>query len=258
MLRSDGKTLCFVDFGSSIVDFQQNNMIPKTAFFPKAICSPIVYKYFAGKEFPRIGSSSLLTNLGFSDYAKFYKISEDTITNKYLTQEDLFNHYMMHKNDCFDLAYIILRYNLIFKNSENDYYQNGGNIFTKCFKIKDSNSICQEPITPYIKERITLLRPDLPEYAVDILAELLSVDVENFHKFKAEYEKNRELKSVSYAGGKKKTKKQIKTKTPTICIRLTENSKQYKVNVDNKKQKFIMRNKKKLYLKEIRGKYRYV
>lgn len=180
---------------------------------------PFINYYFKNEISDRAKEHTIGRDLIPKFQCEFKRFVDDNRNEKYFTQ------YMLHKKDCFDFAMWCINTQAI---KDKVYNHTIGGFFS-CFKTQFE----------YMEIR------DILNSKYTILAPFIYMDRQDFLNFRDEYQKQ-----MSQYGGRRKSEKQY--------IQLRSNNKEYLVRVNKNKQKYILVNKSKVFLSNVKNKYRYI
>jgi hypothetical protein len=261
-IRICGDNATFIDFGSGRIDDGDDSLVlsrdntnkPKieTLYFANKFTHPFVYAFFEGL---RTNRRYIATDVLHSYDKQVSSESKNYIgyglAEKYRNHKDklTFARYALHKVDCFALA-VTLTYELKYSLKK----QSGG--FLKCFRktaVKYDDNSANSQISDNIKQTIMNYRNELDMFYGPV-GSLLYFDELDYQEFIKEYKiKDCEDNNNSFVGGKNK---KLKNNSKQY-IKLKTTQKKYLVRHDEKRKKYILQNKQKLYLQTIKGKYSY-
>jgi serine/threonine protein kinase len=213
----------FIDFGSALVDTDLNDDI-LSVFKRKKIVYPIVYENFLNHKKKDYEKKDITDRTG-TDLSRIldglYGHKREKLINAYITDPFL-SRYLIHKNETYCLAFYLK------------------DIFSIRKYVEPPSSALMSKLL--MKKRTYMnIRKDLDEM-FGFYSKLLYFDIEDFNAFKQNYH----LQSLE--GGISASR-----------LYLTANKKIYVVRTETKtKKKFIMSNKTKTYLSDLKGKYRYI
>lgn len=207
-----------VDFGSVKIDDGKEDIMK--FYNPTRYVHPFIHYYFEKEISDRAKEHTIGRDLIPKFQCEFKSFVDANRNEKYFTQ------YMLHKKDCFDFAMWCINTQTI----RDIVYNHTIGGFFSCLKTQFN----------YMDIR------DILDSKYSVLAPFIYMDNQDFTNFRNEYQKQ----MSQYGGTNKKPSKQY--------IQLRSNNKQYLVRVQKNGQKYILQNKNKVLLSNIKNKYRYI
>ena len=233
-----------IDFGSCFIDEDINNINIATlrSYFPH----PITQKYLHDQDIQETNMTKktelfLRNPISIINFQKLIANGFGKDVLKVPDQISLYR-YLMHKNDCTACATLIVKDLAVFE---------GGGVLgcfrpgSKC-KAPNINSI-DDAMKASIKEYLhTYKNQTMVQYLVD----LLMVGIQNYNEFHRTYI----YKQYPYELSGGLVRNNIKSNQKYIILKSSK--KQYVVRMDSN-VRYILANREKRYLKEIKGQYLY-
>lgn len=243
IMIDDDDNFRFIDFGSCFINNEyEEDMKISNYYISKQKPNPVINYYFFDRDYKKLDISTFddLSKLLFKNdkgpgllYTQF-----EFIKNKINSGENdyFFERYLFHKRDQYDLFKFIY----YFLKPYITQISGGGFLsIPKCFGKRSSVSIIANNEDYTLELNKNNILKNYKEFL-----DLLYIDQTDYLSYRTNYFNNKKC-SLNLIGGKK-------------IIKIKFNNRSYTIYYDKNKNKYIKQKNIKIYLKDIKGKYRYI